>query len=212
MASFDLTTLAQVQAQAVIPAGDTGLVSALITALSRYVINFTGRKGLNQVLSVTDVLDGSGSDKQFLNEFPIQAVASVSIFGVAVQASPDGISAGYINDLNSVILLPGTSWGFGSLGQYKARFPRGRRNITVAYTAGYGPATDPPGNSIFNGAPDDLGQAVTELVVQQYKRRDWVDQASKTLAATGEVTVFRNWDWPPWIEAVMQEYKQPWPI
>lgn len=212
MAAVDLTTLAQVQAHIKVDAADTALVSTLITALSRYIAQFCGRDNLNAVVSVTDLLDGSGSDKQFVTEWPIKTVTSVSLSGVALPVSPDGIQPGYVFDPNAIILLPNTFVGVPGSRYALARFPRGRRNVQVVYSAGYDATSKPPGNAAFNGAPDDLGYAATYLVAQEYKKRDWIDQASKTLAQSGEVVTFRSWEWPPFIESILQEYKQPWPI
>lgn len=211
MAAVDLTTLAQVQALTKVDSADTALVSTMITSLSRYVAQFCGRNNLNAVASVTDVLDGTGGDKQFLSEWPIKAVTSVSVSGQPVSLAPDSITPGYLVEVANLVLTPytvvGSIWNRGY-----GKFPKGRKNITVVYTAGYDSQSTPPGNAAYNGAPDDLGYAVTELVVQQYKRRDWVDQASKTLAQSGEVITLRSWEWPPLIESIIQEYKQPWPI
>jgi len=220
VAAVDLTTAAQVYALTKIdPAdkavadGGSGLVTSLITAISRYVVQFCSRTNLNNVSSVTDLLDGSGSDKQFVQEWPLQSVSSVAVWNVAVPASPDGVQPGYITDSNAIILLPNTSVG-APLSHWNwamGRFPRGRKNVKIVYTAGYDANTVPPGNPAYNGAPDDLGYAVTYLVAQEYKRRDWVDQKAKQLAA-GESVVFRDWEWPPFIESIIQEYKQPWPL
>lgn len=212
MAAVDLTTLAQVQALIKVDAADTALVSALVTAVSRAIVQFCGRIALNSTQNMTDLLDGSGSDKQFLSEWPIKAVTSVSISGVAIPASPDGIRPGYTFDTNALILLPNTFVGVPGSRSALAQFPRGRRNINAVYQAGYDSSSMPPGNAAYNGAPDDLGYAATFLVSQEYKRRDWIDQSSKTLSQSGEVVVFRSWQWPPFIESIIQEYKQPWPI
>jgi len=212
VAAVDLTTLAQVQALIKVDSADTTLVTGLVTALSRYVAQVCGRNNLNSVQSLTDVLDGNGSDKQFVSEWPIKTVTSVSVFGVAIPASADGIQPGYTFDPNAIILLPNTFVGVPGGRSGLARFPHGRRNVTIVYQAGYDAVSVPPGNAAYNGAPDDLGYAVTYLVSQEYKRRDWIDQQSKTLAQSGEVVVFRSWEWPPFIESIIQEYKQPWPI
>lgn len=212
MAAVDLTTLAQVQALTKVDSADTALVTGLVTAISRAIVQFCGRIALNSVQSLTDQLDGSGSDKQFVSEWPIKTITSVEVWGVAIPVSPDGIQAGYLSDTNAIILTPNTNIGAPLTRYTIGRFPRGRRNVKVVYTAGFDSVSMPPGNAAYNGAPDDLGYAATFLVVQEYKRRDWVDQASKTLSQSGEVITFRSWQWPPFIESIIQEYKQPWPI
>lgn len=204
----DLTTVAQVQEQQLdIASGDLDLVQALITALSRHILFRTSRRILNGVGSYTDLYDGSGGDKQFVKDYPIISVSAVLVWNVAVPASSDGVSAGYIFDDYSVILLPGTTMGTPAFWAAPGRWPKGRRNISISYQAGFNSNTNPPSDSTFAGAPTELGQAVTEYVVQQLKRRDWVDQASKIIAA-GETITMRSWEMPPWLERVIEHYKR----
>lgn len=68
----------------------------------------------------------------------------------------------------------------------------------------------PPSDPTFNGAPSELGQAVTELVVQQYRRREWVDQARKNIGPAGESIDFRSWEMPPWLTRVIENYRRTW--
>lgn len=211
--AIDLTTLTAVQAQATIDAADTTtLVPALITAVSRHVLTRTGRRSLNGPASYTDTYAGTGGRQLFLRDSPVTAVASVTVWGVAVPASADGIAAGYVFDDVSLWLVPGTTVGLPPARVLDSRWPRGVRNIVVTYTAGYTGTTTPPSDATFNGAPSDLGQAVTEFVVQQYKRRAWVDQASKVVSAAGETTTFRAWEVPPQLERVIQQYTRRWPV
>lgn len=214
----DLTTLAAVTQQQVVPDKDETLVQVLITSISRHILTRTGRRALNAVGTFTDTVDGSGSDKQYVREFPIQTVTSVKVFGQTVPPSADGFTAGWVNDPYAIILQPGTSiGGIISAAPYlqpMGRFPKGRRNVSVTYTAGYatggGPEAFPPQDAVFNGAPSDLGQAVTEFVVQQYRRREWVDQRMKTITNTGEVISFFDREIPPWLDRVIQHYTRPW--
>lgn len=173
-----------------------GLLGGLITAVSQYVKTRCGRNNLNLVASVTEVLNGSGSDKQFVSEYPVKAITSIAVGGIAQSASIDGVQAGYITDGYGIILL-------GSV------FPRGRQNIRATYTAGYDSVSKPPGDAAHNGAPSDLGHAVAWIIAQTYKRRDWIDQSSKSLAA-GETIAFQSWKWPPLIDAVIESYRRSW--
>lgn len=219
MAGIELTTLEQVKAQLGPVTGDQeALLQVLITSISRHILTRTGRQALNGVAAFTDVLDGSGSDKQFVREYPIQTVTSVTVFGQTVPPSADGFTAGWVHDPYAIILQPGTTIGgiisAATYLQPMGRFPKGRRNVSVTYTAGYatsgGPEAFPPQDQAFNGAPSDLGQAVTEFVVQQYRRRDWVDQRMKTITNTGEVISFHDRELPPWLDRVIQQYTRPW--
>lgn len=281
--AVDLTTVATVQAQLGVGSGvDASLLQVLITSLSRHIQTRCGRRILNGVATYTDLYDGSGSDKQYLRDWPILNLANLLVFGQTVLASPDGINPGWVigdQYAASVALLPGTAIG-GPI-SYAAwllplgRFPRGRQNVKAIYTAGYpisawaattayalgtgyvdpnnnvqvvttagtsgspsqpawnalvgGTTTDgsvtwtnrgpsnyagspiyPNADPTFNGAPSELGQAVTEFIAQQYRRRDWVDQARKQIGPAGESIDFRSWEFPPWINRVIENYRRTW--
>lgn len=214
MAAGDLTVTARVQ-ELLAPeqaADTTGVIPQLITALSAYVANsVVNRRGLNNNASqvYTDTLDGSGSDRLMMRDWPITAVASVLVFGQAIPQSPDGVNPGWMFDDYSIILLPNTTVGatINNFPYFFGRFPRGRQNVKVTYTAGYTGSTRPPVDVNYNNTPSDLGAAVTFLVAQEYKRRSWIDQRSKTLGV-GESISFRDWEWPPWVNRVMEAYKR----
>lgn len=187
-----------------------GIVPVLVTSMSLFVSQTVLRRravGVSQ--SFTDTLDGSGSDKMVMKDWPITAVASVLVFGVGVPQSPDGIQAGFVFDERSIILLPNTSIG-APLSYYNytfGRFPRARQCVVINYTAGYTSSTSPPTDASYNGAPTDLGAAVTFLVAQEYRRRRSIDQKTKT-ASMGEVVSFRDWEWPPWIDRTFESYRR----
>lgn len=200
----DLTTLEQVKRQMVVEDKDQRLVQQLITAVSQAVLRRTSRRVLNRILEFTDSIDGTGGEMLFLPDGPITVISSVLVGLTPVSPSPDSVSGGYVVLDNALLARPGMlgiGYGRGD------RWPRGKRNIVVHYEAGYSAVSDPPGDPLFNGAPSDLGQAVTDVVVQQYKRKDWVDQASKTIAE-GEVLSFRNWEWPPFVENILRAYRR----
>src|SRR6266576_6563819 len=111
----DLTTVAQVQLQGGFPQSqDPLLLQAMVTAISRHIYTRTGRRVLNGTQSLTDTYDGTGSDKLFVRDWPIQAVTEIKVFGSTVQASPDGVAPGWLvgdSYAASVVLLPGTAIG-----------------------------------------------------------------------------------------------------
>ena len=213
--AVDLTTIAQVSAliapENAADAGASAIIQILITAMSRFVTtSVLGRRNVNTSVALTDVMDGSGSDKIVLKDWPVTAIASLAVWNVGIPASPDGVQPGFVFDDRSVILLPNTSIGAPlSYWNYTlGRFPRGRLNVSCTYTAGYTGATNPPSDASYNGAPSDLGGAVTYLVAQEYKRRNWIDQASKTLSEAHESVTFTQKEWPLWVNRVMRNYKR----
>src|SRR5215471_19421183 len=105
MPSGDLTTLADVKAwlqtgQNPFPATDDALLTRLITAASGFIQNWLGR----QVLSGDwiEIRDGDGGQRLVFANFPVTAVLSLSIDGLAIPpASPGahgagGFAAGYV--------------------------------------------------------------------------------------------------------------------
>lgn len=76
--------------------------------------------------------------------------------------------------------------------------PSNPQNINVQYTAGYA------------GVPFDLAEMAMRVVGQNFKRRQWIDLASKTLSAQGGsgTTRYRDWALSPMDELVLQNYKR----
>src|SRR6185312_13143041 len=101
MAFGDLTTLGEVKAwlqtgQAAFPDTDDVLLARLITAASGFI-----QKWLNRNIASADwceVRDGTGGRRLTFSNFPVTAVLSLSIDGLAISAAPDdgGFGAGYV--------------------------------------------------------------------------------------------------------------------
>lgn len=206
---IDLTTLEAVEQLIQVNDGDELVVKAMVTGLSQAIRARCGRTILNTVSTVTETKAGSGSATLYLKEGPIRSVTSLTVLGVALSASPDNVGPGYSFSDWSLVLLPGTTFGTTFRLSCPGIFPRIPKAVQVTYTAGYDTTTDPAGDALYNGAPYDLGAAVTAYVAQEYKRRDWVDQANKTIA-TGETLAFRSWEMPPWIARVLDTYSRNW--
>lgn len=133
----DLTTLARVRAYLGIPDSQTDVnakLSTLITTVSGVALQYLQRDSL-LMRARTDQLDGTGSNAIMLRGWPIVDVSAVSINAQSVQASEQvPIGQGFWWDTASPyppgapgrVLLAG--WTFG----------RGRGNVSISYTAGYG--------------------------------------------------------------------------
>lgn len=149
MAAGDLTTLEAVKAYLNLSApADDALLDQLIAACSAWIKTYLSRDVLTG--SYTQRLDGTGTAGIMVGQWPIQAINSITVDGVAV--SPGAV----VTDGPRIVRADGGRWA------------RGMANVVVSYTAGY---TD---------APADIAQACVELVAWRYKERDRIGQASKT--------------------------------
>ena len=182
--SIDLTTVAAVNG--IInqdPTTDSALIQTEITNYSRSVLTRTGRGFLSGVKNYAERYNGSGSNEQALKNYPILAVASLTINGINIPESPDFIQSGFAIDSEGsqafIALVGGNQgggWGAGNdrwaphagwgsygnappLGQTPFRFAQGIQNVAVAYTAGY--TTDVPQDQTVPGTPGPYTKAVS---------------------------------------------------
>ena len=144
------------------------LVESLINRSSDYCERYIGNPIINR--EVTEMLDGNGSSEILLGHFPIQGIVSVSVDGADVTANADFYRHGIL------FLKDGST------------FTTGRKNVEVAYTAGYGENKDT--------IPQDLKHAAL-LMVHFWFKRDSLDYSTTfgesdiiTGNAAGEVVRF----------------------
>lgn len=178
MATGDLTTAADVstflgQASNI----DAALLGTLVTNASAFVLNYVNRNLLTA--SYTETRNGHGGSRLALREYPVTAVSSVTVDGVAIPAAPDAVSNGYVFD-DLVLYLRGYC------------FTRGVQNVVIGYTAGYA------------SVPADVAQACIEIVAAKYKRRTKLHLSSE--AMDGQTTAFNQSDVPPSAKAVLNNY------
>ena len=161
--AIDLTSVAAVNA--ILGQGstiDATLLQTEVTAYSQNILTRTGRGFLSGVRSYSERYNGNGSQELPVRNYPILAVTSVMVNGIAIPASPDYIQSGYVIDTEGSIAniaivsngpgfgdgWPDERWGvrpggwgsFGNappLGQSPYRFVQGVQNVAVSYTAGY---------------------------------------------------------------------------
>jgi len=180
MAAGDLTTLDEVKAWLGLQTStDDLLLGRLIGAASRFIAIWLGRSLAETVYD--EVWDGNGGVRAPFPNNPVNAVAALSIDGVAIPAAPDCNNPGYRFDA-TLLLLQGY------------RFHRGFRNVTIRYTAGY--AT----------VPADIAQACIELTALRYRERDRIGQISKSVQ--GEVVSFIQKDLPDQVRAMLNPYRK----
>lgn len=161
------------------PTDDT-LLKRLLLAATDFFDNCVGRGIIAQ--SYTETRNGSDQVAMWLHNYPVTAVASLTINGVAIDASVDVRSWGYVFDANHIYMRSPASvegweqWiaGFVPLPNFfsgePTRFSKGVQNVTVVYTAGYA------------SVPQDIKQAIVELVAWKYKAKDHIGQSTSQTA------------------------------
>jgi hypothetical protein len=124
-----------------------------------------------------------------LNHWPVNSIASVSLDGVAVAASADGIAPGWYIDLkeqpefrNTLIVI----------GQYVRQ---GYSKLSVTYNAGYA----------SNAVPAEVTQAVIEWVAFRYRVRDSLGKQSVHMQQ-GESITFDKTAMPASVQNVIERY------
>jgi hypothetical protein len=194
MAYGDLTTLADVKtwlqtSQSAFPPTDDALLSRLITAASQYIQTWLNRQIAR--CDYIEVRDGTGGQRLQFARFPVCAVQSLTIDGIAIPpASPllpsTGLSAGYVFSPTQLAIR----------GYY---FTRRVQNVVITYSAGY--AATPP----------DIAQACIELVALRYRERTRIGEISKSVGA-GETITYAQKDMSLPIATLLQQYRLVTPI
>jgi hypothetical protein len=133
-------------------------------------------------------------------EYPVTAVSWVAVNGVSIPLAPDTVTPGY-RFTRTQIILQGH------------RFIQGWGNVTLNYTAGYGPPTGGwfedawltagEGDAIF---PFDLEQACIELISWRYNERQHIGQSGKSLE--GANVTYSVQDLPPDVKTVLDRYRR----
>lgn len=192
---IDLTTIAAVRSYGNVPASvPDATVQQLVTAASGQFLTLTRRRQDFQSAQVaTERRDGTGTDSLLLYDYPVVTIDSLLIDNVSVPAAVPGNNVGWICDLPSGLLtLAGGGWpnANGGWGSWSV-FPRGRGRVVINYHYGY------------TAIPDDVAQAVNEMVLFLFKMRDHLDKVTETLAA--QVVRYRD-KYPMDVLAVIEYY------
>lgn len=191
MAFGDLTTLGEVKAwlqtgQAAFPDTDDGLLARLITAASQFI-----QRWLNRNIASADwyeVRDGTGGQRLIFGNFPVTAVLSLSIDGLAIPPAPDngGFGAGYIFSPTELALRGYT-------------FTCRPQNVAITYTAGY-PVI-----------PPDIGQACIDLVCLRYRERTRIGEMSRAIGGT-ETATYSQRDMSEHVKLLLSQYRLVMPV
>lgn len=191
MAFSDLCQLADVTAwlqtgQNPFPATDDALLTRLITAASQFIENW-----LNRQIAIGDwseVRDGNGGQRMVFANFPVSAVLSLSIDGIAIPPAPGG-GAGGVGYVFSPTEL--------ALRGYV--FTRRAQNVAVTYTAGY------------PSVPPDIAQACIDLVAERYRARTRIGEVSKAMMS-GETVTFSQTDMSDSVRTLLMQYRVVAPV
>jgi hypothetical protein len=136
--SFDLVSLADLKAWLEVEGtGDDTLLSLLISQVSRAILTYLDRSSLLPT-TYTDVIDGGNDTSVTLRYWPVNAIASCVIDGVAISAAPSFIAgapaqSGYVLDIADAI-PPGR---MQRLSMRYGLFRSGLQNVVISYFAGY---------------------------------------------------------------------------
>ena len=191
MPSGDLTTLADIKAwlqtgQNPFPSTDDALLARLITAASSFIESWLGRPVLSA--DWLELRDGTGGQVLAFANFPVTAVLSLSIDGLAIPPAPadgTGFGAGYVFTPTELALR-----GYV--------FTRRSQNVSVTYTAGY------------DSVPD-IVQTCIELVCQRYRERVHIGEVAKTIGGN-ETVRYSQKDLSDSVRTALQQYRAVAPV
>ncbi len=135
MATGDLVQLAAAKAWlGVTTDNDDVLLATLISQISRAIYNSINRSFVLP-RNVVESYDGLGRDRLLLRSWPVGAITSVTVDGIAIPPAPGATpSAGYVLEAGDD-KPPGAMQQLFLRGAY--RFCKGRQNVSIAYRAGY---------------------------------------------------------------------------
>ena len=122
----DLTTVAAVKrylSGANASSNQDDLIGALITRESGLIEEWCGRKFSITTQSAKRV-NGTGTSVLTVPDAPVISVSSVKDGNTVIPASSDGVAFGWITDEDRIYLMQG-------------KFCYGKKNVVLAYTAGY---------------------------------------------------------------------------
>lgn len=159
-AAIDLTTLAAFKAYSNVSSNSDTVIGTLITASSRAFMTLTNRADYINGQTVKEVRTGTGTHDIILHHVPVISVQSLVVGRAVIPAIVDGgAPSGYLLDLETglVRLVSGIRFWRGCI-------------VVINYTFGYA------------AIPEDVTQAVNEMVLYIFRKRDHIDMKTQTLA------------------------------
>jgi hypothetical protein len=174
-------------------------IQRCITSASFYWLWKTGKNAVAGVSPlVTPVVsdqwyDGNGNARLFSRDTPLKSITLLEVNGVPIAESTTfGVRGWFIDSSKKSISIRSG----GSTRASYGGFTRGQSNIHVVAMAG------------FDQTPFDIADKATVMVAVNYKRRQWIDQSSQAMAAGAGTITFRDWELPPDVVSVMNNYSR----
>ncbi len=155
--SYDLASLSDLKTWLDIAGSDDDLLlSQLITQISRAILNILDRPTILPT-SYAETYDGGEESSLVLRHWPVNAVLSCSVNGVAIPSAPPLVAGapfevGFVLD-GGEAAPPGRMQRLSLRGR---RFARGLQNVAISYAAGYqiaGEAIVAPAAAPYTVAP-----------------------------------------------------------
>jgi len=203
---MDFTDLASCKAWLKIPTAnvtDDGILNALIPQVTGEFLAFLSRD-IFSTAYVAERRNGTGQTRLTLKQFPVTAVASLTVDGQAIQPAANSQAAGFMFDDRELYLnqLTGVGAGYGYNLSGGPGFSRGLLNVVVSYTAGY-TAGDP--------VLLELKNAATQQVAYEYMRRNRIGEQSKTLGQAQTVSYLTD-PFDPVVFSILKRHRRVAPV
>lgn len=164
------------------------IIDALVNSMSVAIAKYCGRDFVSA--AATEYYDGTDAPSLVLKRYPIITLTSLNIDGARLFGSSTDVdvSANVIVDNNSGII---TLWNLYD------KFPCGRRNVKVVYTAGY--AT----------IPADLQHAAKLAVQFTYKRHYTEQRIGIVSESVGDKNIsYDQGDLPSPVKKLLAPYRK----
>lgn len=161
--------------------GDDTLLTQLGIDMTALCVAELGRDILTA--NYTEVYSGNGRNILTVNQYPITAVTSLVVNGVAISAVTGPFGYGYQFERQRIYMIGGV-------------FPEGVRNISVAYAAGYALAS----------IPSDVVRALLEQVGYVYQSRKRIGVKSQT--TQGQTDAFNDEELLPRVQGVLAKHQR----
>ncbi len=169
-------------------------VQRCITSASNYWLWKCGKKAIDgkspfvQPVEFDETYDGSGTPRMFVRNTPLVSISLLQVNGVGIAGSTAfGVRGYFIDNSKKSISLRGG-------GKFTACDSGG--NVRLISMAG------------FDRTPFDVTDKCTIMVAVNYRRRQWIDQASQAMAQGAGTITFRDWELPPDVLSVMDNYSR----